>query len=224
MARLSTARTLIVPLFLKLFQRHFVILLSREATISLQGAAMFGYCGCRWSCKSPKVWRADRCRSRIGVVGVSLGWAGLIPRTFGTRPHVLGVSIPNTNLGQVSAHPNKSMNNIKALLLAIGIVLIDQTNQCSATWIPGVFQWPMKARQHRSQPLLKPRRDSRPVVRDLRGFGSQQASSSYLSVCRFSSPGFRCIRHVKRLFNTSFGSTILLRFRDRSRCAILGHE
>jgi hypothetical protein len=48
---------------------------------------------------------------------VSLGWAGLIPHTFGTRPHSLGVSIPNTNLGQVSAHPNKAMNSIKALKL-----------------------------------------------------------------------------------------------------------
>jgi hypothetical protein len=30
---------------------------------------------------------------------------------------LLGVSIPNTNLGQVSAHPNEAMNSIKSLQL-----------------------------------------------------------------------------------------------------------
>jgi len=48
---------------------------------------------------------------------VSLGWAGLDPAHNWDETSLLGVSIPNTNLGQDSAHPNKAMNSIKALHL-----------------------------------------------------------------------------------------------------------
>jgi hypothetical protein len=46
---------------------------------------------------------------------VSLGWAGLDPAPIWDENSSLGVSIPYTNLGQVSAHPNEAMNSIKSL-------------------------------------------------------------------------------------------------------------
>jgi hypothetical protein len=46
---------------------------------------------------------------------VSLGWAGLDPAHNWDETSSLGVSIPYTNLGQVSAHPNEAMNSIKVL-------------------------------------------------------------------------------------------------------------
>ena len=46
---------------------------------------------------------------------VSLGWAGLDPAHSWDETSSLGVSIPYTNLGQVSAHPNEAMNSIKLL-------------------------------------------------------------------------------------------------------------
>jgi hypothetical protein len=46
---------------------------------------------------------------------VSLGWAGLDPAHNWDEISSLGVSIPYTTLGQVSAHPNKAMNSIKSL-------------------------------------------------------------------------------------------------------------
>jgi hypothetical protein len=46
---------------------------------------------------------------------VSLDWAGLDPAHIWDENSSLGVSIPYTNLGQVSAHPNEAMNSIKSL-------------------------------------------------------------------------------------------------------------
>jgi len=46
---------------------------------------------------------------------VSLGWAGLDPAHSWDETSSLRVSIPYTNLGQVSAHPNEAMNSIKSL-------------------------------------------------------------------------------------------------------------
>jgi hypothetical protein len=46
---------------------------------------------------------------------VSLGWAGLDPALLWDENSSLGVSIPYTTLGQVSAHPNEAMNSIKPL-------------------------------------------------------------------------------------------------------------
>src|SRR5688572_25980460 len=46
---------------------------------------------------------------------VSLGWAGLDPAPMRDENSLLGVSIPSTTLGQVSAHPNEAMNSIKVL-------------------------------------------------------------------------------------------------------------
>jgi hypothetical protein len=40
---------------------------------------------------------------------------GLDPAHNGDENSSLGVSIPYTNLGQVSAHPNEAMNSIKSL-------------------------------------------------------------------------------------------------------------
>jgi hypothetical protein len=48
---------------------------------------------------------------------VSLGWAGLDPAHNWDETSSLGVSIPYTNLGQVSAHPNEAMNSIKRMKL-----------------------------------------------------------------------------------------------------------
>ena len=48
---------------------------------------------------------------------VSLGWAGLDPAPIWDENSSLGLSIPYTNLGQVSAHPNEAMNSIKRLKL-----------------------------------------------------------------------------------------------------------
>ena len=45
----------------------------------------------------------------------SLGWAGLEPAQGWNESSSLGLSIPFTKLGQVSAHPNEAMNSIKAL-------------------------------------------------------------------------------------------------------------
>jgi len=47
----------------------------------------------------------------------SLGWAGLEPAQGWNESSSLGLSIPFTKLGQVSAHPNEAMNSIKALHL-----------------------------------------------------------------------------------------------------------
>ena len=46
---------------------------------------------------------------------VSLGWAGLDPAPIRDENSSLGLSIPYTNLGQVSAHPNEAMNSINPL-------------------------------------------------------------------------------------------------------------
>jgi hypothetical protein len=46
-----------------------------------------------------------------------LGWAGLDPAHIWDETSSLGVSIPYTILGQVSAHPNEAMNSIKVLQL-----------------------------------------------------------------------------------------------------------
>jgi len=43
---------------------------------------------------------------------VSLGWAGLDPAHIWDENSSLGLSIPYTNLGQVTAHPNEAMNSI----------------------------------------------------------------------------------------------------------------
>ena len=48
---------------------------------------------------------------------VSLSWAGLDPALLWDENSSLGVSIPYTNLGQVSAHPNEAMNSIKRMQL-----------------------------------------------------------------------------------------------------------
>ena len=48
---------------------------------------------------------------------VSLGWAGLDPAQLWDENSSLGLSIPYTNLGQVSAHPNEAMNSINPLHL-----------------------------------------------------------------------------------------------------------
>jgi hypothetical protein len=54
----------------------------------------------------------------------SLGWAGLIPHTNGDENSSLGVSIPYTKLGQVSAHPNEAMNSIKRMKLTGAAILV----------------------------------------------------------------------------------------------------
>ncbi len=51
---------------------------------------------------------------------VSLGWAGLDPAHIWDENSSLGLSIPYTNLGQVSAHPNEAMNSIKELQQTAG--------------------------------------------------------------------------------------------------------
>ena len=55
---------------------------------------------------------------------VSLGWAGLDPALFWDENSSLGVSIPYTTLGQVSAHPNEAMNSIKWLKLTGAAILV----------------------------------------------------------------------------------------------------
>ena len=52
---------------------------------------------------------------------VSLGWAGLDPAHSWDENSSLGISIPYTTLGQVSAHPNEAMNSIKPLQLTAAI-------------------------------------------------------------------------------------------------------
>ena len=47
----------------------------------------------------------------------SLGWAGLEPAQGWNENSSLGLSIPFTKLGQVSAHPNEAMNSINRLHL-----------------------------------------------------------------------------------------------------------
>ena len=47
----------------------------------------------------------------------SLGWAGLEPAQGWNENSSLGLSIPFTKLGQVSAHPNEAMNSIQSLNL-----------------------------------------------------------------------------------------------------------
>jgi hypothetical protein len=47
----------------------------------------------------------------------SLGWAGLEPAQGWNENSSLGLSIPFTKLGQVSAHPNEAMNSINVLRL-----------------------------------------------------------------------------------------------------------
>ena len=51
---------------------------------------------------------------------VSLGWAGLDPAQFWDENSSLGLSIPYTTLGQVSAHPNEAMNSIKLVCWTMG--------------------------------------------------------------------------------------------------------
>ena len=48
---------------------------------------------------------------------VSLGWAGLDPAHVWDENSSLGLSIPYTTLGQVSALPNEAMNSINQLHL-----------------------------------------------------------------------------------------------------------
>ena len=55
---------------------------------------------------------------------VSLGWAGLDPAHIWDENSSLGVSIPYTTLGQVSAHPNEAMNSIKRLKLTGAAILV----------------------------------------------------------------------------------------------------
>jgi hypothetical protein len=55
---------------------------------------------------------------------VSLGWAGLDPAHNWDENSSLGVSIPYTNMGQVSAHPNEAMNSIKRLKLTGAAILV----------------------------------------------------------------------------------------------------
>ena len=57
---------------------------------------------------------------------VSLGWAGLDPPRNWDEYSSLGLSIPYTTLGQVSAHPNEAMNSIKALHLTGAAILVLQ--------------------------------------------------------------------------------------------------
>ena len=45
----------------------------------------------------------------------SLGWVGFDPALCWDENSSLGLSIPYTNLGQASAHPNEAMNSIKSL-------------------------------------------------------------------------------------------------------------
>jgi hypothetical protein len=47
----------------------------------------------------------------------SLGWAGLEPAQGWNENSSLGLSIPFTKLGQVSAHPNEAMNSINVMQL-----------------------------------------------------------------------------------------------------------
>ena len=55
---------------------------------------------------------------------VSLGWVGLDPAHIWDETSSLGVSIPYTNLGQVSAHPNEAMNSIKRMKLTGAAILV----------------------------------------------------------------------------------------------------
>ena len=57
---------------------------------------------------------------------VSLGWAGLDPAHIWDETSSLGVSIPYTNLGQVSAHPNKAMNSINLLQQTAALLSVSQ--------------------------------------------------------------------------------------------------
>jgi hypothetical protein len=57
---------------------------------------------------------------------VSLGWAGLDPAHIWDETSSLGVSIPYTNLGQVSAHPNEAMNSIKRMKLTGAAILVSR--------------------------------------------------------------------------------------------------
>ena len=54
----------------------------------------------------------------------SLGWAGLEPAQDWNENSSLGLSIPFTKLGQVSAHPNEAMNSIKRLKLTGAAILV----------------------------------------------------------------------------------------------------
>jgi hypothetical protein len=54
----------------------------------------------------------------------SLGWAGLEPAPCWNENSSLGLSIPYTKLGQVSAHPNEAMNSIKRMKLTGAAILV----------------------------------------------------------------------------------------------------
>ena len=54
----------------------------------------------------------------------SLGWAGLEPAQGWNENSWLGLSIPFTKLGRVSAHPNEAMNSIKRLKLTGAAILV----------------------------------------------------------------------------------------------------
>jgi len=59
---------------------------------------------------------------------VSLGWAGLDPARSWDENSSLGLSIPYTTLGQVSAHPNEAMNSIKRMKLTGAAILVSRVN------------------------------------------------------------------------------------------------
>jgi hypothetical protein len=59
---------------------------------------------------------------------VSLSWAGLDPALLWDENSSLGVSIPYTNLGQVSAHPNEAMNSIKLLQQTAALLSVSQVS------------------------------------------------------------------------------------------------
>jgi len=64
---------------------------------------------------------------------VSLGWAGLDPAHIWDENSSLGLSIPYTTLGQVSAHPNEAMNSIKRRkLTGFGILVFAGFNVLAA--------------------------------------------------------------------------------------------
>jgi hypothetical protein len=54
----------------------------------------------------------------------SLGWVGFDPALCWDENSSLGLSIPYTNLGQASAHPNEAMNSIKRLKLTGAAILV----------------------------------------------------------------------------------------------------
>jgi len=56
----------------------------------------------------------------------SLGWAGLEPAQDSNENSSLGLSIPFTKLGQVSAHPNEAMNSIKRMKLTGAAILVSR--------------------------------------------------------------------------------------------------